>query len=299
MISKRVFMVRPHTFGYNPQTAVNNPFQFNITKDAIPESALYEFDTLVKVLQSKGVEVHVVQDTEDPHTPDALFPNNWISFHETGQFFLYPMFAANRRAERKAPVLKYITEQLSFSKGLDLSFYEQQNFFLEGTGSMVLDRDAKIAYACRSPRTHERVLRDFCMLAGYTPCIFDAIDASGYPYYHTNVLMTVTRHHIIMCLESVVSEVQRQQLKSCIQKSKKHLLTISRKQVNAFAGNMLELQGHSILPLLVMSTQAFLSLTPLQSEQLSCYNELVHCALYTIEKVGGGSARCMLAEIPG
>jgi len=299
MISKRVLMVRPHAFGHNPQTAVNNLFQLKTTRDAVPEKALHEFDTLVTVLQTRGVEVHVVQDTEDPHTPDALFPNNWISFHETGQFFLYPMFAANRRAERKASVLKYVAQQFSSFQRVDLSFYEQEDFFLEGTGSMVLDRDAKIAYACRSPRTHERVLRDFCTLAGYTPCIFDATDLLGYPYYHTNVMMTVTRRHVIVCLDSIVNEVQRQQLKSFIQESKKQLLVITRKQVTSFAGNMLELQGHDVLPLLVMSTQAFLSLTPLQCEQISCYNEIVHCSLSTIEEAGGGSARCMLTEIPG
>ncbi|MBM3414489.1 MAG: amidinotransferase [Bacteroidetes bacterium] len=292
-------MVRPHAFGHNPQTAVNNLFQLKTTRDAVPEKALHEFDTLVTVLQTRGVEVHVVQDTEDPHTPDALFPNNWISFHETGQFFLYPMFAANRRAERKASVLKYVAQQFSSFQRVDLSFYEQEDFFLEGTGSMVLDRDAKIAYACRSPRTHERVLRDFCTLAGYTPCIFDATDLLGYPYYHTNVMMTVTRRHVIVCLDSIVNEVQRQQLKSFIQESKKQLLVITRKQVTSFAGNMLELQGHDVLPLLVMSTQAFLSLTPLQCEQISCYNEIVHCSLSTIEEAGGGSARCMLTEIPG
>jgi len=299
MISKRVLMVRPHAFGHNPQTAVNNLFQLKTTRDAVPEKALHEFDTLVTVLQTRGVEVHVVQDTEDPHTPDALFPNNWISFHETGQFFLYPMFAANRRAERKASVLKYVAQQFSSFQRVDLSFYEQEDFFLEGTGSMVLDRDAKIAYACRSPRTYERVLRDFCTLAGYTPCIFDATDLLGYPYYHTNVMMTVTRRHVIVCLDSIVNEVQRQQLKSFIQESKKQLLVITRKQVTSFAGNMLELQGHDVLPLLVMSTQAFLSLTPLQCEQISCYNEIVHCSLSTIEEAGGGSARCMLTEIPG
>lgn len=299
MISKRVLMVRPFAFGYNPQTAVNNLFQLKTTSEAIAKKALHEFDVLVTILQTKGVEVHVVQDTQDPLTPDALFPNNWISFHETGEFFLYPMFALNRRAERKASVLQYIEQRFSFFKKVDLSYYEQQDFFLEGTGSMVLDRDAKIAYVCRSPRTHERVLNDFCQLAGYTPCIFDAADSAGFPYYHTNVMMAVTNNQVIVCLDSIANDGQRQQLLSFCSESKKQVVTITRNQVSAFAGNMLELQGHGGLPLLVMSTKAYRSLTPLQCEQLSFYNEIVHCALSTIEEAGGGSARCMLAEIPG
>jgi hypothetical protein len=292
-------MVRPFAFGYNPQTAVNNLFQLKTTNEAIAKKALLEFDALVTILQTKGVEVHVVQDTQDPLTPDALFPNNWISFHETGEFFLYPMFALNRRAERKASVLQYVEQRFSFFKKVDLSFYEQQDFFLEGTGSLVLDRNAKIAYVCRSPRTHERVLNDFCQIAGYTPCIFDAADSAGFPYYHTNVMMTVTNNQVIVCLDSIADDRQRQQLLSFCGESKKQVVTITRKQVSAFAGNMLELQGHGGLPLLVMSTKAYRSLTPLQCEQLSVYNEIVHCALSTIEEAGGGSARCMLAEIPG
>ena len=298
MISKRVLMVRPYAFGYNPQTAVNNLFQINLGGDDIPIKARQEFDALVSLLRSKGVEVHVVDDTPDPHTPDAVFPNNWISFHESGQFFLYPLFAPNRRAEKKATVLRYVEQRLSFVKINDLSHYEQQGIFLEGTGSLVLDRDAKIAYACRSPRTHSRVLEDFCQRTGYSACLFDATDTQGHPYYHTNVMMTVTETHVIICMESIVEEEQQQRVLSTIAASEKECLTISREQVNSFAGNMLALQGKGSLPLLVMSTRAFHALTPLQQEVLGRYHELVHSPLATIEEAGGGSARCMLAEIP-
>lgn len=299
MISNRVLMIRPCAFGYNAQTAVNNLFQVELSGNDVSKKALLEFDGLVRLLKSKGVEVHVVQDTPDPVTPDAVFPNNWISFHEDGQMILYPMFAKNRRAERKASVLRYVEQRFSFFRQIDLSFYEQDEHFLEGTGSMVLDRAAKIAYACRSPRTHDKVLEDFCKRIGYTPCVFDATDQLGNAYYHTNVMMTVTHRLVIICLDSIRHKTDRQRVLSSIETSKKDWLVISQEQVASFAGNMFELQGYGTRPLLVMSTRAFTSLTPLQCEQLSRYNEMIHAPLATIESAGGGSARCMLAEIPG
>jgi len=299
MISNRVLMIRPCAFGYNEQTAVNNVFQVAVSGNDISQRALCEFDELVRLLASKGVEVHIVQDTPDPPTPDAIFPNNWISFHEDGHMVLYPMFARNRRAERKTSVLRYLEQRFSFFQQIDLSFYEQQDKFLEGTGSMVLDRAAKIAYACRSPRTHNKVLEDFCKRIGYTPCVFDATDQLGRAYYHTNVMMTVTHRLVIICLDSIQNEADKKRVLSSIEASKKDWLAISQEQVASFAGNMFELQGHGARPLLVMSTRAFTSLTPLQCEQLSRYNDMIHSSLATIESAGGDSARCMLTEIPG
>lgn len=290
-------MIRPVHFGFNAETAVNNAFQVAGADAAAQEKAEREFDEFVHLLRQNGVNVLVVNDTPEPHTPDSIFPNNWISFHDEGAAVLYPMFAANRRAERKPQVLEALKEQFNIKETIDLSDYENKDLFLEGTGSMVLDRDHKIAYACLSPRTHKEVLNEFCKKMQYKPILFTAIDASGKPVYHTNVMMCVADHYAVICLESIASQPERELVAATLHQSGKELIDISMEQMNRFAGNMLQVQNNKGEKILVMSGQAYASLTEKQLNKLSSLNRIVHAPLNTIETNGGGSARCMMAEI--
>ena len=290
-------MIQPVNFGYNAETAVNNAFQVQSSETNVQQKALKEFNDFVTVLQNNGVDVTVVRDTNLPHTPDSIFPNNWVSFHHDGTLLLYPMYAVNRRAERKEHVLEKIMEKFSVAKKIDLSSYEARNIFLEGTGSMVLDRDNRIAYACLSPRTDETVLADFCRQMNYKPVVFDATDGNGRAIYHTNVLMCVADKYVVICLESIVDLEQRQFVSETIIKSGKKIIAITLHQMNRFAGNMLQVENDKAEKLLVMSTQAYDSLTTEQAEILKSYNRIIHSPLTTIETNGGGSARCMMAEV--
>jgi hypothetical protein len=292
-----ILMIRPVNFGFNAETAVNNAFQVAGKGLAAQEKALKEFDDLVMILRKNGVHVMVVNDTPEPHTPDSIFPNNWISFHETGTIFLYPMFAANRRKERKPQVLQQLAEQFVISNTIDLSQHEAGNIFLEGTGSMVLDRDNKIAYACLSPRTDKKVLQDFCEKAHYQPVVFTATDDKNRPIYHTNVMMCVADLYVVICLDSLDDAMERDIVADTIRRSGKDIIPINFDQMNHFAGNMLQVQNEEGEKLLVMSSQAYHSLNPEQVQQLESYNPIVHSSLNTIETNGGGSARCMMAEV--
>jgi len=290
-------MIRPVSFGYNAETAVNNAFQIKGEGADVQNKALKEFDTFVNMLRHNGVDVTVVEDTIEPHTPDSIFPNNWISFHDDSSVLLYPMYAANRRAERKRHVLDKISEKFYIGKTIDLSRYEKEDVFLEGTGSMVLDRDNKIAYACLSPRTNEKALADFCRQAGYTSVVFQAVDADGRPIYHTNVMMCVADTYVVICLDSIPDAAERNAATAMIQYTGKIIIDISLDQMNHFAGNMLQVENKQGEKLLVMSTQAFGSLTEAQKKELESFNRILHSPLNTIETNGGGSARCMMAEI--
>ncbi|MET0393361.1 MAG: citrulline utilization hydrolase CtlX [Chitinophagaceae bacterium] len=295
--TSHILMIRPVAFEYNAETAVNNAFQVPSTDRDIEQKALKEFDDFVAVLRANGIDVTVTEDTPEPHTPDSIFPNNWVSFHEDGTLLLYPMFAENRRAERKAHVLDRIRQQFSINKEIDLSSFEKNHQFLEGTGSMVLDRDNKIAYACLSPRTHETVLLAFGETMGYTPVVFDATDSTGQPIYHTNVMMCVADRYIVICLDSVKYPAQREGLVKTMTQSGKTIIPITLAQMNHFAGNMLQVENKDGEKLLVMSSQAFASLTPEQVKTLEVFNRIIHAPLTTIETNGGGSARCMMAEV--
>jgi len=295
--TSHILMIRPVNFGYNAETAVNNAFQVQSREHNINEKACQEFDDFVSVLQNNGIDVIIVEDTPIPHTPDSIFPNNWISFHSDGTILLYPMFAVNRRAERKEHVLKRIKEKFVVNKKVDLSNYETKNEFLEGTGSMVLDRENRIAYACISPRTDERVLADFCTRMNYTPVAFNATDGNGYAIYHTNVLMCVAEKYVVVCLESISDPLQNKLVAETIINSKKKIIPITIHQMDHFAGNMLQVENRDGERLLIMSTQAYESLTNGQVEELSAYNRIIHSPLTTIETNGGGSARCMMAEV--
>jgi len=292
-------MIRPVSFVYNEETAVNNAFQSasEETTANVQQKALQEFDDFVALLRSNGVDVTVVEDTPVPHTPDSIFPNNWVSFHSNGTVLLYPMFAVNRRAERKPHVLDKIKQQFAITEMIDLSGFESENIFLEGTGSMVLDRDNRIAYACLSPRTDEKVLNEFCRRMQYSAVLFEATDGNGQAIYHTNVMMCVADRYIVICLESIASPEEQQRVTDAIARTGKTIIPITLKQMNHFAGNMLQVENNKGEKLLVMSTQAFESLTEDQVNTLSSFNRILHSSLTTIESNGGGSARCMMAEV--
>jgi len=243
------------------------------------------------------VDVIVVDDTREPHTPDSIFPNNWVSFHRDGTLLLYPMYAENRRAERKPHVLEKISSQFRIERKIDLSNYEKEGLFLEGTGSMVLDRDNRIAYACLSPRTNVQVLNDFCRQMNYRPVLFDAVDETGKPIYHTNVMMCVADQYVVICLDSIRKKEQRAATEKAILGAGKKLIPISYSQMNHFAGNMLQVENNEGEKLLIMSSQAFDSLTSHQVQLLTGYNRIIYSGLTTIETNGGGSARCMMAEV--
>jgi hypothetical protein len=295
--TSHLLMIRPVQFGYNAETAVNNAFQVKQAQDDVQQKAVKEFDSFVEKLREKGVDLTVVSDTPAPHTPDSIFPNNWISFHEDGTVFLYPMFALNRRLERKPAVLDAIENKFEIKETIDLSSHETSEKYLEGTGSMVLDREKKIAYACISPRTDIAVLNEFCSKAGYQPVAFRAVDGSGKEIYHTNVMMCVGDKYVVICLASITEEVERQLVVFTIESSAKHVIDISADQMNHFAGNMLQVSNNKDEKILVMSTQAYRSLTTEQVALLESFNPILHSSLDTIESNGGGSARCMMAEV--
>ena len=294
--TSHILMIRPVNFSFNTETAVNNAFQSAATTDA-QQQAQREFDQLVALLRDNDVDVTVIEDSPEPYTPDSIFPNNWISFHDKGLVCLYPMYAANRRMERKPAVLDRLRKTYHVDRTLDFASYEKDELYLEGTGSMVLDRDYKIAYACLSPRTNKTVLIDFCGKTGYTPEIFIAVDGNGQPIYHTNVMMCVADRYVVACLDSLPNRNDRDHFITTVRSTNKPLILITLEQMNQFAGNMLQIHNRSGERLLVMSSQAFHSLTADQVQQLTAFNRILHSPLTTIETNGGGSARCMMAEI--
>jgi hypothetical protein len=291
-------MIRPVNFGFNEQTAESNAFQVrNTQSQQVQEKALNEFNAFVKVLEENGVNVIVVDDTPEPHTPDSIFPNNWVSFHESGDVYLYPMQAANRRLERREDIILDLEDQFKVKHIIDLSRFEHQDKYLEGTGSMVLDRVNKIAYACISPRTDLEVLDTFCRQSGYKKVTFYAEDQNGKAIYHTNVLMCVGTAFAVICLECITDKAEKESVVSSLTNSGKDIVNISFEQMNHFAGNMLEIKNFAGDNLLVMSENAYTSLTPEQKQKLEKYCKLVYANIDTIENNGGGSARCMIAEV--
>jgi hypothetical protein len=295
--TSHLLMIRPVHFAYNKETAVNNAFQVAGDERNVQLKALQEFDQFVKLLRENGVQVLVINDSIEPHTPDSIFPNNWISFHNDGTIVLYPMFAPNRRQERKPEVLEQIRRQFNIRQVIDLSNHEDQHKFLEGTGSMVLDRDKNIAYACISPRTDETLLEVFCEDMNFHAVPFTALDEDGGQIYHTNVMMCVADRYVVICLDSIDDEQERKMVSQTIINSGKEIIEISLDQMNHFAGNMLQVHNEEGKKLLVMSSRAYFALANDQLEKLESYNTIIHAPLDTIESNGGGSARCMMAEI--
>jgi len=290
-------MIRPVNFAFNEETAVNNAFQKSSQDEETQQKALEEFNSFSKLLTDNGVDVNIIDDKPEPFTPDSIFPNNWVSFHEDGTVCLYPMFATNRRPERKPEIIQLISEKFQVGKTVDLTAYESSNLFLEGTGSMVLDREHKIAYACLSPRTDKKLLSIFCDMQGYKPVSFIAQDGQGQPIYHTNVMMCVADQFVVICLDSIVNKDKRNLVTASIRDSEKEIIEITSEQMNHFAGNMLQVKNNKGEKLLVMSTQAYKSLSAKQIKKLESYNRILHSSLDIIEANGGGSARCMMAEI--
>ncbi|WNJ16349.1 citrulline utilization hydrolase CtlX [Pontibacter sp. G13] len=295
-----LMMVRPIRFGYNAETATNNAFQHEDkthTPEEIQSMALAEFDRAVSILRDAGVEVSVIEDTPEPFTPDSIFPNNWISFHADGTILQYPMFAENRRKERRPEIVDEMASKYSAPHHLSLADLEEDGLFLEGTGSMILDRKNRIAYANRSPRTHEEAFEIFCSMAGYTGVLFTATDGQGQDIYHTNVLMALGRNLAVLCLDSVENPDDKDMLQKSLARTGHDILAISREQVNQFAGNMLEVQNGEGKPYWVMSQRAYDSLTTEQKAQISQSAEPLVVPLDVIETQGGGSVRCMMAEV--
>jgi hypothetical protein len=290
-ITSHLLMIRPVNFTFNAETAVNNAFQAARENGNVQQQALQEFDELVNVLKNNGVDVTVIDDTPEPFTPDSIFPNNWISFHHNGTICLYPMFAENRRLERNSQIIQTLRQKFKIHKSIDFSFYENEKHFLEGTGSMVLDRDDRIAYACLSPRTDEKVLKDFGKTMGYKCVAFNAVDGNDNAIYHTNVMMCVAEQYVVININTIHSKEEREKVIETIKDSRKDLVKISDEQMQHFAGNMLQIKNISGEKLLVMSTQAYESLEPDQIKKLSRYNKIIHSKLNTIESNGGGSAR--------
>ena len=293
-----ILMIRPVNFGFNEQTAGSNAFQNrNAEQQQVQDMALKEFDRLVNVLRENGVEVIVVDDTTEPHTPDSIFPNNWVSFHQDGTVFLYPMMAENRRLERREDIIMGLEDEFKIKHVIDLSRFEHEHKFLEGTGSMVLDRENKIAYACLSPRTDKEVMELFCKEIGYKPVLFHAVDENGMDIYHTNVLMCIGSRFAVICLDSIKDENEKNSVTSILKLTHKDIIAISFAQMNQFAGNMLELKNIAGDSLLVMSQNAYNSLSSNQKTGLEKYCRIVYADISTIENNGGGSARCMIAEV--
>ena len=294
-----VLMIRPRSFGFNSQTASTNAFQNSMKGDeeTIGKTALQEFDTMVDVLRSNDIDVIVVEDTDQPEKPDAIFPNNWISFHPDGSVVLYPMLAENRRAERNIPVLKELEGHYIIRQTIDLTAFEKENKFLEGTGSIVFDYVNKIAYASRSARTDENVLKDVCQKLGYKPVVFNAVDETGQAIYHTNVLMCVGSKFAVICLDAIPQEDDQENLLESFSTTGHKVIAISYDQMKLFAGNMIEVLSKSGEPFVLLSGKAFYSLLPGQLDALSKFAEPIPLKIPTIEQYGGGSVRCMVAGI--
>lgn len=294
-------MIRPARFESNPLTAESNRFQGRST--ATPEVqqalALKEFDRLAEALRDAGIDVIVVDDTLEPHTPDSIFPNNWISFHADGRIVLYPMEAANRRTERRMDIIDYLNGELGLlvTEIVDLTGHEDSGHYLEGTGSMVLDRVNRVAYACISSRTHFDPLGDFAQRMNYEVVAFDAVDSDGVPIYHTNVLMNIGEALAVICDAAIPRQDQRDAVLGQLRDTGHDVICLSYEQLNAFAGNMLELRNKQGERVIAISQQAHDSLNDEQLSLLRANGRIVSVPIDTIEKSAGGSVRCMLAEV--
>jgi len=300
-LTDTLLMVRPAQFGYNAETAVSNAFQSvpEGSGEAINAQAQKEFDDFVDLLQSNGITVHVVQDSQHPSKPDAVFPNNWISVNRDGSSVLYPMLSEARRLERQQPIIDVVQGLTGQSEVYDWSHFEAENHYLEGTGSMVLDHVNKRLYACRSARTHECVVTQWAATFNYQPIIFDAIDRNGVPVYHTNVLMSIGEEFLVICLEAIPSAAQRKWLINHFNDTPHMVIPITLEQMESFAGNILQLRNANDERLIVLSQAAYNSLGEVQLNRLYGHGKLLVAELSTIERYGGGSARCMMAELFG
>ena len=300
-LASSVLMIRPARFESNPLTAESNLFQGKTSASPAEQQAqaLIEFDALVTALRDQGINVIVVDDTADPHTPDSIFPNNWVSFHADGRVVLYPMEAQNRRTERRMDIVESIDSEYGFhvSEIVDLSHHETAEHFLEGTGSMVLDRVNRVAYACLSTRTQMDALGDFAQRMDYDVVAFDAVDRDGVAIYHTNVLMNIGEKIVVICSEAIARDDQRDAVLERLNDTGHEIVNLNYDQLDAFAGNMLELRTNGGARLIAMSQQALESLNKTQLKVLNKNGDILSTPINNIESSAGGSVRCMLAEI--
>lgn len=293
-----VLMIRPVAFAFNEQTSVTNSFQQKPKESnaIIQQKALQEFDYLVNTLTQQCVKVIVVEDTLDPHTPDSIFPNNWFSTHSQGELVLYPMCNTNRQLERRADVIELLKHHSNCKEELNLSHFESQNMFLEGTGSLILDRINKIAFVAISARANITLVEHFCEKMGYEACVFTANDTQNEPIYHTNVMMCLGTKFAVICTETISNEAERQNVIFKINETGRQIIEITIDQMNNFAGNMLELKvGEEYF--VVMSSRAYNALNIIQKTSLEHWTKIIHSDISTIEHHGGGSVRCMLGEV--
>lgn len=299
-----LLMIRPVAFRMNEQTAVNNYYQKvieNTTPATVNAKAQQEFDAFVDKLRKVGVNVIVVEDTLNPDTPDSIFPNNWISFHENGDVVLYPMFAENRRLERREEILDMLEEKgFTVQDIMDYTSAEEDDIFLEGTGSIILDRANAKAYCALSPRADEELFIEFCEDFDLAPVIFEAyqtVNGERKHIYHTNVMMCIGETFAVICADCIDDKQERKMVLDNLKNDGKDIILITEEQVNNFAGNMLEVKGTNGQRYVVMSQSAYQSLTPEQIKKLESHAQILYSSLDTIEACGGGSARCMMAEV--
>ena len=298
--SSHIMMVRPVRFAYNTQTAEDNAFMHKVKSldsAEIQTKALAEFEMFVAKLKDVGIRLTIFDDRPEPHTPDSIFPNNWISFHQNEKIIIYPIKAENRRLEKRKDIVETLSKLYPNPEVIDWSEFEEKELFLEGTGSLVLDRYHEIAYACISQRTHQEVLDAFCQLTGYKPVAVHGFDQDGEEIYHTNVMMAMGENFVVVCLGCIWDQKERAMLENKFRETGKEIVNISLDQMNAFAGNMLQVKNKDGKLILVMSSTAYESLTPDQITLLEGHTSLLHCPIDTIETYGGGSARCMMAEV--
>lgn len=296
-----ILMVRPAHFAFNEETAATNAFQSRdkaLTSNEMQERALQEFDGMVEQLRQAGVKVMVAYDSPQPTKPDAVFPNNWVTFHQEGFIVTYPMFAPNRRLERNDAVLDRVFElEFRSDKRICLEVHEAENRFLEGTGSIIFDHQNRLAYACLSPRTDADLLKKLCQELDYQSVTFHSTDQYGQDIYHTNVMMALGETFVVICLSTLRDRAEREMVEAYFEKTGKEIIEISLAQMNSFAGNMLQVRNTDGQTILVMSSQAYESLSRVQMGRLEHHTQILHAPIHTIETYGGGSARCMMAEV--
>jgi len=302
-ITNTILMIRPVSFRMNEQTAVNNYFMedIDLKNQEINKKAQEEFDAFVVELRNKGVNIIVVQDTKEPDTPDSIFPNNWISFHANGTVGVYPMFAENRRNERRDDIFDILESNgFKINDVVDYTSAEEEELFLEGTGSILIDRVNKKAYCALSERADEELFIEFCEDFDFFPVIFTAnqsVDGKRLPIYHTNVMMALAENFVIICADSIDDKKEKKNVLDHLKKDGKEIITITEQQMHHFAGNMLQVLGSEDKRYMVMSSAAFHSLTKEQITKIENHCSILHSSLHTIETCGGGSARCMMAEV--
>ncbi len=300
-VTSQLLMVRPANFSSNKETIETNKFQNDLTadlKENTQKQALREFDKMVNLLRDHGISVIDIDDIKELENTDAVFPNNWVSFHQDNTVVLYPMMARSRRSEKRYDILEYLTKYQSFKvdRIIDMSYLEEENLFLEGTGSMIFDRVNKTVFACKSSRTSLEALEIFCKDMGYNPIVFDAI-IDNYPIYHTNVMMSLGKKTAFLCSESIKDKADNLLIKNYFKDIEKTIIEISPEQMNNFAGNVIEVENGKGESHIIMSDSAYKALDHKQLDSISSVSNIIAIPLRTIERYGGGSARCMIAEI--